>query len=214
MYDRTFVKTFSLWYGSKRPAERGRATTMPPAKAARTRSRRAGRPGNQRRFMARHYVTAVPQITALGAGNGSLQLFVAEDDDFGRRLVAQTGHRNAVRFLAAHVRPSRNEGFHGGQVLAGAGFGLEVHGNDDEARTNLVHHVDGLLRVDGLPAAHRHQHHVDRADVRDLLIGQWMTKVAQMRDAHATRLEDENRVEPLLGAALAVVVHVATTHGD
>ena len=69
--------------------------------------------------------------------------------------------------------------------------------------------------IHGVAAVDRHHHHVELADLGDLLVGQRVVQVAEMADAQARDLEDEDGVAVGHVAAAPVADvggHVAHAH--
>ena len=79
-----------------------------------------------------------------------------------------------------------------------------VHGQD-QAGAQALQHFHHAGRGHGIAAVDRHHHHVELPDLSDLPVGQRVMQVAQMADAHAGDLEDENGIaggdHPTAGAA-------------
>jgi hypothetical protein len=73
-----------------------------------------------------------------------------------------------------------------------------VH-RDDPARLHALHDGRGLLGVDRRAAADREEDEIDVADRLGLLVAQGaLAEVAEVRDADAVEIEDEDRVGPRL----------------
>ena len=73
-------------------------------------------------------------------------------------------------------------------------IGVEVVHGQDQSRPQRLHHLHRAGDIHGVAAVDRHHHDVELADLGDLLVGQRVMQVAEMADAHAGQLEDEDRV--------------------
>ena len=143
-----------------------------------------------------------------------LLLLPVEDDDLngGPRLDGR--ERERVRRLVDDVGLALEELVDGLELLDRERRRSVVHRDDDEARVELVDDTRRLIGVDREDAAHGHEHDVDRPDRRELLVGQHVPEIAEVRDAQAVDVEDEDRVEAALGAVLVVVVDADAADRD
>ena len=73
-------------------------------------------------------------------------------------------------------------------------IGVEVVHRQDQPGAQGFQHLHHAGHVHGVAAVDRHHHHVELADLGDLLVGQRVVQVAQVADAHAGDLEDEDGV--------------------
>jgi len=84
-----------------------------------------------------------------------------------------------------------------------------VHRDDVALRLELLDDLGGVEAVERVHAADRDEQDVDAvgaADAADLGLGQHVAEVAEVDDAQAVGLDDEDAVLAALGAALVVVV--------
>ena len=84
---------------------------------------------------------------------------------------------------------------------------------DHQRRIERGEHLDHAFKIERVAAIDRHQHNIDPADLVELLLGQRVMQVAEMRDAQIGDLEDEDRVAVALGAA-ALVADIGRDRAD
>ena len=90
----------------------------------------------------------------------------------------------------------------------------EMHWNQ-KRRFERLHHLEHAVDIERIGAVDRNHHHIDAADLVELLLVQRVMQMAEMRDAEIGHLENENRIAVPLGAAAEVADigrHIAHAH--
>ena len=77
----------------------------------------------------------------------------------------------------------------------------EIVHRDDQRRVDLAEHRDHVVDIERVAAVDRDEHHVDPAQRVEVVLGQRVVEVAEMGDAEARHLENEDRVHVALELA-------------